>query len=77
MTRWEDIGHVTEPYPTAFRGDSVYGVRGHVYYPQQSYTVTFGPSEINRPAAELLFDLCIKCQSTTLATCACHERGYN
>lgn len=39
-------------------------------------SVTYETTEINRPAVELLFDLCTICKERR-RNCVCHERGYN
>lgn len=65
-----------DPFPPK----TVYGIRPHRYDPyhaQAALRMTFELDQINRPAAELLFDMCLKCQAFSLADCECHERGYN
>jgi hypothetical protein len=39
--------------------------------------MTFEMTELNRPAVELMFDMCLDCKSDHLRDCECHERGYN
>jgi hypothetical protein len=59
---------------------STYGIRPHRYDPyhtQAALRMTFELTELNRPAVELAFDMCLECKSLTVATCECHERGYN
>lgn len=55
-------------------GQSTYGVRPHMLTAGMS--LTYEVTTINRPAVELLFDLCTICKERR-RHCTCHERGYN
>lgn len=76
---WAPVGTLPPEYQPSF-----YGIRGHRYDYDAHHlqaaarmTLELELDQINRPAAELLFDMCLKCQTLTLADCECHERGYN
>lgn len=58
---------------------TVYGIRPHLSMTPleaRQMSITYEATEINRPAVELLFDLCTICKERRRA-CTCHERGYN
>lgn len=69
---------------------TTYGIRPHLYADPiregmeeglrlgdlQRRTMTFESTEINRPAVELMFELCLKCTERR-RNCTCYERGYN
>lgn len=57
---------------------TVYGIRPHlpISAAHLEASMTFRMTAINRPAMELIFDLCLKCKERR-QNCTCHERGYN
>lgn len=58
---------------------TVYGIRPHLPMTPleaRQMSVTYELTQINRPAVELLFDLCTVCKERR-RNCTCHERGYN
>lgn len=57
----------------------MYGIRPHMPMTPleaRQVSITYEMTEINRPATELLFDLCLKCTERR-RNCTCHERGIN
>lgn len=58
---------------------STYGIRPHLPMTPleaRQMSLTYEVTTINRPAVELLFDLCTVCKERR-RHCTCHERGYN
>lgn len=73
----------TEPRVVRARS-SVYGIRPHMPLTDMDEarlrsswkTVSMTTALINRPATEILFDLCLECTERR-RDCTCYERGYN
>jgi hypothetical protein len=73
---WRQVGHLSDEITFTKAADD--GIRPHLYFPtREEMTIHFETTKINRPSAELVFDMCFRCQSEHLTECSCHERGYN